>query len=125
MKHVPGRDDATPQDIELRDWKKNWPCYIRVHHAEFVAGTMENGVSLGELMGTLGADSFASTQRNAERGRDNINPRRALMQQPGVRLSEKGYAWLSQRLQEAFEAHGKVPEADLRKLDQQALTADW
>ena len=125
MKHVPGRDDATPQDIELRSWKENWPRYIRVHHAEFVAGTMENGVSLGGLMDTLGADSFASTQRNRERGSGNIDPRRALMQQPAVKLSEKGYAWLSQRLQEAFEAHGKVPEADLRKLDQQALPADW
>ena len=125
MKHVPGRDDATPQDIDLRSWKESWPRYIRVHHAEFVAGTMENGVSLGGLMDTLGADSFASTQRNRERGSGNINPRRALMQQPAVKLSEKGRAWLSQRLQEAFEAHGKVPEADLRKLDQQALPADW
>jgi hypothetical protein len=38
--------------------------YIRVHHAEFVAGTIGNGVSLNELMDELG-QSFMATQRNA------------------------------------------------------------
>ena len=55
-----------------------WPRYIRVHHAEFVAGTMENGISLNELMDTLGTDSFVPTQRNAAQGQGkNTNPRRA------------------------------------------------
>ena len=40
MKHQPGRDDATFADIERRPWKEKWPRYIRVHHAEFVAGTI-------------------------------------------------------------------------------------
>ena len=40
MKHQPGRDDATFADIECRPWKEKWPRYIRVHHAEFVAGTI-------------------------------------------------------------------------------------
>ena len=125
MKHVPGRDYATPHDIALRPWKSSWPHYVRVHHAEFVGGTMENGVSLGELMDTLGADSFASTQRNKERGIGNVNPRRALMQQPAVKLSESGYAWLSQRLLGAFEAHGTIPKAEFHKLDQPTLPVDW
>jgi HKD family nuclease len=56
MRHVPGRDDATPADIARRSWKATWPRYIRVYHAEFVAGTMANGVSLNELMGALGAN---------------------------------------------------------------------
>jgi len=64
MRHVPGRDDATPEDIARRPWKAKWPLYIRVHHAEFVAGTMANGVSLNELMGTLGPNSFATTNTN-------------------------------------------------------------
>ena len=107
MKHVPGRDNATPHDIALRPWKSNWPHYIRVHHAEFVAGTMQNGMSLGELMNTLGADSFASTQRNRERGSGNIKPRRALMQQPGVKLclsmATRGSANGSRRLSKRME----------------------
>ena len=117
MKHRPGRDDATPADIKRRDFKETWSRYIRVHHAEFVDGTMENGVSLNELMDTLQADSFASTQQNASRGQGNTDPRRAYLQQPGVKLSAEGLSWLSERLQAAFEAHGNVPQDSLDKLD--------
>ena len=53
MQHKPGRDDATLADIELRPWKEQWSRYIRVDRAEFVAGTMVNGVSLNELMNPL------------------------------------------------------------------------
>jgi hypothetical protein len=72
-RHVPGRDDATPEDIARRGWKATWSRYIRVHHAEFVAGTMANGVSLNELMGALGTNSFSPTQRNASRGEGNTD----------------------------------------------------
>ena len=43
--YVDGRDDATPEDIALRPWKAEWPHYIRVHNAEFIAGTVANGIS--------------------------------------------------------------------------------
>lgn len=46
MAYERGRDDATPEDIARRLWKKDWPRYVRVHDAEFVNGTMANGVSL-------------------------------------------------------------------------------
>ena len=46
MKYHPVRDDASPEDIKCRSWKEMWSRYIRVHHAEFVAGTMANGISL-------------------------------------------------------------------------------
>lgn len=117
MRYVPGRDDATPEDIERRDWKAKWPRYIRVHHAEFVAGTMANGVSLNELMKALGANSFVPTQRNAARGEGNIEPRRAYLQQAAVELSAEGFSWLGERLQAAFDRHGRVPQDDLDKLD--------
>jgi hypothetical protein len=29
MRYVPGRDDATPADIAMREWKKTWPRYVR------------------------------------------------------------------------------------------------
>ncbi len=117
LKHEQGRDEATLADIEQRPWKSRWPLYIRVHHAEFVAGNMENGVSLRELMGALGADSFASTQRNAARGHGNTDPRRAFMQQPAVKLSNEAFQWLNERLGQAFDDHGRVPRHDLEQLD--------
>ena len=117
LAYKPERDDASPADIELRPWKEKWSRYIRVHHAEFVDGTINNGVSLNELMDTLKADSFASTQRNAARGEDNTNPRRAYRQQAAVELSSIGLSWLGERLQAAFEGHGRVPRDSLDKLD--------
>lgn len=117
MKHMPGRDDATEEDIALRSWKKTWPRYIRVHHSEFVAGDMANGVSLNELMSTLGADAFLPTQRNKARGEGSTDPRKAYRQQAAVELSHEGLAWLSGRLQAAFDEHGKVPQDTLDGLD--------
>lgn len=117
MKYVPGRDDASPADIRDRSWKKTWPRYIRLHHAEFIAGTMANGVSLNELMDSLGADSFAATQRNAANGRGNTDPRGAYRQQAAVKLSAEGLSWLNERLQAAFDRHGKVPDDTLDQLD--------
>ena len=116
MKHQPGRDDATPAHIALRPWKEKWPRYLRVHHAEFVAGTMGNGASLNELMDTLGANSFAPTQRNAARGQGNTNPRGAYLQQAAVELSTAGSSWLGDRLQAALDARGKVPRETLGRL---------
>ena len=111
------RDDATEADIVQRPWKERWPHYIRVHHAEFVDGSMGNGVSLNELMNTLGADSFATTQEHKELGEGNTNPRTTFRRQPDVRLSAEGLSTLSQWLQEAFDAHGKVSRESLDKLD--------
>ena len=113
MKYEPGRDDATEADIARRAWKKDWSRYIRVHHPEFVEGTIENGISLNEMMNTLSADSFASTQRNAASGKGNINPKKAYSQQAAVELSGRAHLWLSEQLQAAFEAHGKVPQDTL------------
>lgn len=117
MKHQPGRDDATAADIALRPWKEVWSRYIRVHKAEFVAGALQNGVSLNELMKTLAADSFASTQRNSLRGEGNTNPRKAYRQQAAVELSADGLSWLSERLQSAFDTHGMVALEAHKQLD--------
>ena len=121
IKHDPDRDNASPEDIALRPWKEKWPRYIRLHQAEFVAGTMANGVSLNELMEALESDSFTPTQRNAARGAGNTDPRRAYMQQAAVELSSQGLLWLGERLQEAFAEHGKVPQDTLDQLDWPAL----
>lgn len=117
MRHEPGSDDASEADIAKRSWKVDWPHYIRVHHAEFLAGSLGNGISLAELMDTLGADAFASTQRNARARDGNTNPRRAYMRQAAVELSAQGLAWLNDRLERAFEAHGQLPPETLDQLD--------
>ena len=117
MAHREGRDEATEAEKKERPWKERWPNYIRVHHAEFVDGSMGNGVSLNELMDTLGADSFATTQENKALGKGNTNPRSAFSQQPHVRLSAEGLSKLSEWLQEAFEVHGKVSQESLDQLD--------
>lgn len=117
LKHLPGRDDATPADIARRSWKEQWPHYIRVHHAEFLSGKMADGVSLYELMRALGPDSFASTQKNAVQGYGNTNPRRAYIRQPAVRLSPQGSAWLKNQLESAFALCGTIPARALAGLD--------
>jgi hypothetical protein len=117
MCHVEGRDDASESDIAIRDWKERWPHYIRVHHAEFVAGNLGNGVSLNELMNALGSDAFLATQRNAAKGTGNTDPRRAYRQQAHVELSQKGISWLAERLQEAYYQHGKLGPDELATLD--------
>ena len=117
MKHHLGRDDASPEDIKRREWREKYSNYIRVYKAEFVAGTIANGISLYELMDALGSDSFASTQRNAACGTGNTDPRRAYGQQPAVELSPQGISWLGKRLQAAFDAHGKVPQDMLDQID--------
>ena len=117
MKYVPGRDDATVADIEIRDWKTKYPRYIRIHQAEFVNGSLSNGVSLGELMDSLKHDAFASTQINKRKGSGNTNPRHAYRQRGDVELSAEGHAWLASRLEQAFGTHGKVTQSELDKLD--------
>jgi hypothetical protein len=116
MQHVPGRDDATPEEIAERPWKTNWPHYVRVHHSEFLAGNIGDGVPLSELMDALGADAFAPTQRNARRGTGNLDPRKAYRRQAAVELSREGMAWLNERLEQAFARHGKIPAAELESL---------
>ena len=88
---VPGRGHRyshSPEGVPTGDRLRHMVItFVRVHHAEYVDGTMKNGVSINELMETLGADSFKSTQQNAARGERNINPRAAYGQQPQVQLS--------------------------------------
>lgn len=117
LAYVEGRDDASDADLALRPWKARWPHYIRVHAGEFIAGTLADAISLGELMDALGAEAFFTTQRNALAGRGNVDPRRAYRQQPAVRLSHEGREWLDARLEEAFARSGRLSAAQLARLD--------
>jgi hypothetical protein len=118
MQHLPGRDDASPADLELREWKEDFPHYIRVHHAEFMDGTLRNAISLSNLMDNFGFSSFAPTQRNAEAniGR-NVNPRRAYLRQPAVELTLSAATWLNEKLELAYAINGKLSPSVLSQLD--------
>ncbi|ROZ76103.1 phospholipase D family protein [Ramlibacter sp. WS9] len=117
LRHDDARDIASASEIARRPWKKDWPRYIRVHHAEFVAGSIGNGVSLSALIEALGSDSFVSTQRNAALGTGNTSPTRALMQKAHVQLTQQAFRWLDARIEACFEAYGTLPADALAKLD--------
>jgi hypothetical protein len=117
MRHVEGRDDATPAEIERRPWKADWPYYIRVHHPEFITGTLENGISLAQLMDTLGAQAFGPTAEHAAEGSGNTNPRRAIRQAAAVRLAPEGWRWLNECFERALNSAGTISSAQLAALD--------
>jgi hypothetical protein len=110
-----GRDDATAEDVERRPWLARWPHFIRVHDAEFVDGTLADGVSLGELMDELGAYAFGPTAENADCGVGNVDPRQSIRQAAAIRLSEAGMSWLGEELERAFRRHGKIDGLDQAK----------
>jgi len=117
MPYQQGRDEASAADIKRRSWKAQWPHYIRVNNAEFVAGPLSNGISLSEMMMVLRWKSFASTLRNKAKGKGNTDPRKAYRQQAAVEVSAQGFAWLSKRLENSFAEHGKLAPDVLAQLD--------
>ncbi len=112
MSYQEERDDATEKDILKRKWIEHWPHFIRVHNAVFVSGNIDNGVSLNELMETLGSDAFITTQHNARKGKGNTDPRRAYRQQPAVALSKDAQSWLNDRFQELINQYGQIAPVD-------------
>lgn len=117
MHYKPGIDDASAYDIAKRPWKVDWPHYIRVYRAEFVAGSLANGVSLNKLMDDLGSDTFAATQEHALNGTGGTNPRRAFMRRPAVRLTATAMKELDMRLKAAFRQHGVLAPDVMQQLD--------
>jgi hypothetical protein len=112
-RHEEGADDATEDDFRIREWRSDFPHYIRVFSPEFMGGTLAQGVSLNELMDALSAEAFESTMRNEAAGRGNTDPRRSIGPQPAVLLTAKASAWINVRLEERFESLGKLTPADL------------
>jgi hypothetical protein len=72
---------------------------------------------LNDLLRTLGAGAFLSTQRNNARVEGNTDPRKKNRQQAAVELSLEDLSLLSDSLRAAFDTHGTDPEAALEGLD--------
>jgi hypothetical protein len=96
---------------------ERWPHFIRVQGLECVDGTLEDGISLGELMDELGAYAFGPTAENADRGVGNVDPRQSIRQAAAIRLSEAGTSWLEAELEAAFRKFGKVRAEEVPGLD--------
>ena len=47
------------------------------------------------------------------------------MRKADAELTDESYRWLSQRLHEAFESHGKISGSDLDKVNHPRLPPDW
>jgi hypothetical protein len=111
--HEAGADDATEADFRIREWRRGFPHYIRVHRPEFMGGTLAQGVSLNELMDVLSVEAFEATMRNWAAGRGNTDPRRSIGPQPAVQLTARAAEWINARLEERFRLYGKLTPADL------------
>src|SRR3954447_21157070 len=90
MAYEEGRDDAIGEEIARRPWLERWPHFIRVREMEFVDGTLEDGVSLAELMDELGAYAFGRRLRTrigvsatSPRGSRSGRPPRSGSRKPG------------------------------------------
>lgn len=117
LKHDPNIDNATAEDIKLKKWKSDWSRYIRVYQAEFVKGTLGDGISLYKLMNELGPDTSVTTQFNAKKGKGDINPKHAYRSQASVRLTERAARLLNNRLDEEFSKLGRLSEEELNKVN--------
>jgi hypothetical protein len=54
---------------------------------------------------------------NAAKGKGNMDPRKAYMQQAAVELTSEGFALLNDKLEEAFTRYGRIAETELEQLD--------
>jgi hypothetical protein len=115
-KYVEKRDDATKQDIALRDWHKKWPHYIRVEQTEFINATLNDCISFNDIMQELGTNTFITTQANALSGKGNKNPRKAYMQQAAARLTLQATQVLNHLFDEKLIKFGRIRDEELVKI---------
>jgi hypothetical protein len=98
-------DNATSSDIVLRSWRSRYPHYIRIVNPEYLSGKLADGVSLNAMFSALGQQSFESTDRPNSSNRD---PRKAMMQKAGMRLTTTALVWLNERLDKGLEECGAL-----------------
>jgi hypothetical protein len=89
-----------------------------VKHPVFLAGTLDDGIMLFDIIKALGSESFVTTSERSKKGEKNINPYRSLSQQPYVRLTLQAVEWVESRFRRALERVGKVEQAVLDTLPQ-------
>ncbi len=118
IRYVDDRDRATKNEIAQRDWKKQWPIYLRVRNPVFIDGTLGDCIFLGDLIKALDYNSFPSTFKRYKKGEKSINPKMSLAQRASIELTKDAVDWLEPRFQSALNSPGKVPEQYWRSLPQ-------
>ncbi|MFL6846314.1 MAG: phospholipase D family protein [Allosphingosinicella sp.] len=107
-RHRDDEDVATKKEIDARPWKSRYKNYIRVHDAHFVDAELRVGISMAEMLNTLGADAWRSTQENARAGHGNTDPFASYLRKPGMQLTDISRAWIDRRLQGLLRTYGEV-----------------
>jgi hypothetical protein len=110
------RDDATAGEIARQPWKKTYRHYIRVTSPEFIEGQLSDCVYLRTLIDELDSRALVSTARHLREGTGNIDPKKALRQQPGAWLTDEAAQLLSTRFDQLLASAGPIPESFLRSL---------
>ncbi|MEK6635161.1 MAG: phospholipase D family protein [Planctomycetota bacterium] len=123
VKFVEGRDHATPNEKEQREWKKEWPIYLGVENPVFIDGKLGDCILLYDLIKALDYESFPTTKKRVQNGEININPRKSLSQQPYIELTDKAVEWLEPKFNRVLETIGRVPKSYINSLPKSDI--DW
>jgi hypothetical protein len=117
IQHDQQRDNATPEEIKQRSWKKYWPVYLRIRNGAFIDGTMKDCPMLWkDVLKEFGPRIFNATKRRAERGEKDIDPKKSVMQKAYIRLSEEAGRWMDRKFQAALRENGAVDKDYLDSL---------
>ena len=110
FKYVEGEDDATEAEMTTpnKEWKRQWPHYIRFRESEFLNGALREGISISAVIARFGNDSFVTSQARARRD-PTFLPQRSLRQQASVRLTYEAAKWINAQLDARFQSLGTVP----------------
>jgi hypothetical protein len=118
FKHVDDRDFASDEEIEILEWKEDWPIYIRVQNTEFIDATMGECPSMRELIENLSQESFQSTLEKYNEGKRDMNIWKTLRQQADVQLSFVGATWLENQFDSKIRELGRVDQVFINSLHQ-------
>ncbi|MBI5729524.1 MAG: NgoFVII family restriction endonuclease [Ignavibacteriales bacterium] len=116
IKYNEKRDRATKNEKMQRDWKNNWPIYMRVKNSKFIDGMMQDGILLYDLIKHFDYESFPSTLERFNNGEREINPYRSLSQKAYVKLTPKSAEWLEKRFGDKISEFGLIPDDFINKL---------
>lgn len=118
MKYTEGRDVASKKEIEQREWKAQWPIYLRVKNPVFIDGVLEDGILLSDLLERFDYNSFPSTKKRFDNGERGIKPTKSLMRKAYVKLTYDSAEWLEQKFTDTLNNTGKVDDEFIEKLPQ-------
>ncbi len=107
------RDQATAKDIIDVPFRKDWPYYLRINSTRFIEGNLENGVTIAELIDTLGYESFARSKVRYAQGDRGFSIRTLFSHQSHMELTGASLKWLETRFSEQIDKYGNVEKGFL------------